>query len=148
MAEDLELHRFQDFGGHKQWLRSSRQSAWREVEQHFDDYTRRHPESARAWFNLGYARIEGDRPGEAVPAFRRALDMGYRKPTTMYNLACAYSLLDQKDEAFGWLFKALDAGFDASGTLRGDDDLDNLRGDPRFRQALARAKGLGEDGEN
>jgi beta-lactamase regulating signal transducer with metallopeptidase domain/tetratricopeptide (TPR) repeat protein len=145
MAGDLELHRFQDFAGHKQWLRSSRQSAWREVEQHFEDYTRRHPESARAWFNLGYARIEGDRAQEAIPAFRRALDMGYRKPTTMYNLACAYSLLDQKDEAFGWLFKALDAGFDASGTLRGDDDLDNLRGDPRFRQALARAKDKGED---
>jgi len=145
MAGDLELHRFQDFGGHKQWLRSSRQSAWRDVEQHFDDYTRRHPESARAWFNLGYARIEGDRAREAIPAFRRALDMGYRKPTTMYNLACAYSVLDQKDEAFGWLFKALDAGFDASGTLRGDDDLDNLRGDPRFRQALARAKDHGGD---
>ena len=30
----------------------------------------------------------------------------------MYNLACAYSLLDRKDEAFNWLFKALDAGFD------------------------------------
>jgi beta-lactamase regulating signal transducer with metallopeptidase domain/tetratricopeptide (TPR) repeat protein len=145
MAGNLELHRFQDFAGHKQWLRSSRQSAWREVEQHFDDYTRRHPESARAWFNLGYARIEGDRAREAIPAFRRALDMGYRKPTTMYNLACAYSLLEQKDEAFGWLFKALDAGFDASGMLRGDDDLDNLRGDPRFRQALARAKDHGGD---
>ena len=139
-AEDLELHRFDDFGGHKKWLRSTRVSAWREVEQHFDDYTRRHPESARAWFSLGYARIEGDRPAEAIPAFQRALDRNYRKSTTMYNLACAYSLLDRKDEAFNWLFKALDAGFDGNGNLRGDDDLDNLRGDPRFRQALARVK--------
>ena len=140
MAEDLELHRFDDFGGHKKWLRSTRVAAWREVEQHFDDYTRRHPESARAWFNLGYARIEGERPAEAIPAFQRALDRNYRKPTTMYNLACANSLLDRKDEAFNWLFKALDAGFDGNGNLRGDDDLDNLRGDPRFRQALARLK--------
>ncbi len=66
----------------------------------------------------------------------------------LVGLACAYSLLDRKDEAFGWLFKALDAGFDASGTLRGDDDLDNLRGDPRFRQALALAKDLNHDSEN
>lgn len=139
-AEDLELHRFDDFGGHKKWLRSTRVAAWREVEQHFDDYTRRHPESGRAWFSLGYARIEGDRPAEAIPAFQRALDRNYRKSTTMYNLACAYSLLDRKDEAFNWLFKALDAGFDGNGNLRGDDDLDNLRGDPRFRQALARVK--------
>ncbi len=140
MAEDLELHRFDDFGGHKKWLRSTRVAAWREVEQHFDDYTRRHPESARAWFNLGYARIEGDRPAEAIPAFQRALDRNYRKSTTMYNLACAYSLMDRKDKAFNWLFKALDAGFDGNGNLRGDDDLDNLRGDPRFRQAIARLK--------
>ena len=144
MAEDLELHRFDDFGGHKKWLRSTRLAAWREVEQHFDDYTRRHPESARAWFNLGYARIEGDRPAEAVIAFQKALDRNYRKSTTMYNLACAYSLMDRKDEAFGWLFKALDAGF-GDGNLRGDEDLDNLRGDPRFRQALARSKTHDDD---
>ena len=144
-AEDLELHRFDDFGGHKKWLRSTRLAAWREVEQHFDDYTRRHPDSARAWFNLGYARIEGNRPAEAIPAFQRALDRNYRKPTTLYDLACAYSLMDRKDEAFQWLFKALDAGFDAHGNLRGDEDLDNLRGDPRFRQALARVKDHDED---
>jgi beta-lactamase regulating signal transducer with metallopeptidase domain/tetratricopeptide (TPR) repeat protein len=145
MAEDLELHRFDDFGGHKKWLRSTRVAAWREVEQHFDDYTRRHPDSARAWFNLGYARIEGGRAAEAIPAFQRALDRNYRKDTTMYNLACAYSLMDRKDEAFQWLFKALDAGFGANGNLRGDEDLDNLRGDPRFRQAQARLKNHGDD---
>ncbi len=139
MADDLELHRFHDRGD-KFWSRSARRAAWREVEQHFDEYTRAHPQSGRAWFNLGYARIEADRPAEASEAFRRALDLGYRKATTMYNLACAYSLLERQDEAFGWLFKALDAGFEGEGMLRSDDDLDNLRGDPRFRQALARAK--------
>jgi beta-lactamase regulating signal transducer with metallopeptidase domain/tetratricopeptide (TPR) repeat protein len=150
MAEDLELHRFDgDFGWGRKALRSTRERAWREVESHFEEYARLHPEIGRAWFNLGYARIEGDRAAEAAPAFRRALDLGYRKPTTLYNLACAYSLLDRKDEAFTYLFQALDAGFDGNGNLRGDDDLDNLRGDPRFRQALARLKDRGNtDYEN
>jgi tetratricopeptide (TPR) repeat protein len=145
MAQDLELHRFDDWGPMKSWTRAGRRNAWREAEQHFAQYVQSHPQSGRAWSNLGYARIEGDRAAEAVPAFQRALELGYRKPTTMYNLACAYSLIDRKDEAFAWLFKSLDAGFDASGTLRGDDDLDNLRGDPRYRQALARVKDLGND---
>ncbi|HEY6065526.1 MAG TPA: tetratricopeptide repeat protein, partial [Thermoanaerobaculia bacterium] len=141
MAQDLELHRFDDWN-HKSWTRSGRRDGWREAEQHFAQYVQSHPQSGRAWSNLGYARIEGERPEAAVEALQRALDLRYRPATTMYNLACAYSLMDRKDEAFTWLFKALDAGFDASGTLRGDDDLDNLRGDPRYRQALSRVKEL------
>ncbi|HVE65559.1 MAG TPA: tetratricopeptide repeat protein, partial [Thermoanaerobaculia bacterium] len=149
MAEDLELHRFDgDFGWSRKALRSTRRDAWREVESHFEEYTRKHPQLGRAWFNLGYARIEGERPAEAATAFRRALDLQYRKPTTLYNLACAYSLMDRKDEAFTYLFQAFEAGFDG-GHLRSDDDLDNLRGDPRFRQALARFKDHdGNDTEN
>ncbi|HSD71229.1 MAG TPA: tetratricopeptide repeat protein, partial [Thermoanaerobaculia bacterium] len=139
MAEDLELHG-SDKGFVKSWTHSGRRFAWRETEKHYVEYTQRHPESGRAWFNLGYARLEGERPEAAVEALQRALDLHYRTPTTMYNLACAYSLMDRKDEAFAWLFKALDAGFDSSGMLRSDDDLDNLRGDPRYRQALSRAK--------
>ena len=144
MAQDLELHRF-EWGSMKSWTRAGRRNAWRETEQHFAQYVQSHPQSGRAWSNLGYARIEGERPETAAEAFQRALELRYRMPTTMYNLACAYSLMDRKDEAFLWLFKSLDAGFDASGTLRGDDDLDNLRGDPRYRQALARVKNHDED---
>jgi tetratricopeptide (TPR) repeat protein len=143
MAENLELHRSDNGPDVKSWARSVRRSVLHETEQHFLDYAQRHPQSGRAWFNLGYARIRGERPEAAAEAFQRALDLRYRPATTMYNLACAYSLMDRKDDAFAWLFKALDAGFDSSGMLRGDDDLDNLRGDPRYRQALARAKALG-----
>jgi tetratricopeptide (TPR) repeat protein len=145
MAEDLELHRSDNGPDVKSWAHSVRRSVLRETEQHFLEYAQRHPQSGRAWFNLGYARIQGERPEAAAEAFQRALDLHYRTPTTMYNLACAYSLMDRKDEAFAWLFKALDAGFDSSGMLRSDDDLDNLRGDPRYRQALARAKALGSE---
>ncbi|MEX0879521.1 MAG: tetratricopeptide repeat protein, partial [Thermoanaerobaculia bacterium] len=120
----------------------SKRTRWREASGHYEAYAAKHPQKGRAWFNLGYASLAGDRPERAAEAFRKALDLGYRKPTTMYNLACTYSRLDQVDTAFDWLFKALDAGFDSRWALRGDEDLDNLRGDPRYRKALqiARAK--------
>jgi beta-lactamase regulating signal transducer with metallopeptidase domain/tetratricopeptide (TPR) repeat protein len=134
--------------GFGRWIgsRSSR-TQWREAAGKAESYARAHPQKGRAWFNFGYASLEGDRPEAAVDAFKKALDLGYRKPTTMYDIACAYARLDQKDPAFDWLFKALDAGFEGTGTLRGDDDLDNLRGDPRYRKALAmaRAKERSED---
>jgi len=127
--------------GLSHWIGSgSSRTKWRESARKAEEYARAHPQKGRAWFNLGYASLEGDRPEAAVEAFKKALDLGYRKPTTMYNLACSYARLDQKDPAFDWLFKALDAGFDGTGTLRGDEDLDNLRGDPRYRKALAIAK--------
>jgi beta-lactamase regulating signal transducer with metallopeptidase domain/tetratricopeptide (TPR) repeat protein len=140
-AKDLELPGYGN--GRWGWSGSGfseHRTKWREAARRFEDYARKHPEQGRAWFNVGFASLAGDRPEAALEAFQKALDLGYRKPTTQYNLACSYARLDQKDKAFEWLFKALDAGFGASGTLRGDEDLDNLRGDPRFRKALEIAK--------
>lgn len=122
-------------------LRSVERNAWRKKAEDYEAFAKSHPQIGRAWFNLGFAGIKGEIPAEAAPAFRKALDLKYRPPTTMYNLACSYALLDQKDVAFGWLFKAIEAGVDDNGSLiRWDDDLDNLRGDPRYRQALRMAR--------
>ncbi len=122
--------------------RHTSRAKWRETAKRFETYTEEHPQKGRGWYNLGFALLAGDRAEEAAAPFRKALDLGYRKPATMYNLACTYARLDQKDAAFDWLFKALDAGFDETSTLRWDEDLDNLRGDSRYRKAveIARAK--------
>jgi beta-lactamase regulating signal transducer with metallopeptidase domain/tetratricopeptide (TPR) repeat protein len=145
-ARDLSLP------GYNNWVLGSfrNRSHWREAAKKFEDYARAHPQKGRAWFNLGFASLAAERPEAAAEAFQKALALNYRKPTTMYNLACSYARLDKKDAAFDWLFKALDAGFDSTGTLRGDEDLDNLRGDPRFRKALsiARARDKSNDDED
>jgi beta-lactamase regulating signal transducer with metallopeptidase domain/cytochrome c-type biogenesis protein CcmH/NrfG len=140
-ARELSLDAGHDGWWHK-GSRSGRRAQWREAAARYDAYAQKHPQQGRAWFNLGYASLASGEADAAARAFRKALDLGYRAPTTMYNLACTYSRLDQTDQAFEWLFKALDAGFDSTWTLRLDDDLDNLRGDPRYRKAIqiARAK--------
>lgn len=133
--------------GRGRWESRGSRSKWREAARRFDEYARAHPEKGRAWFNLGFASLTAERPDAAAEAFHKALNLGYRKPTTMYNLACAYSQLDQTDTAFEWLFRSLEAGFDETGTLRNDEDLDNLRGDPRYRKALSIARARERDNE-
>jgi tetratricopeptide (TPR) repeat protein len=142
IAARSALRKIGDFAS--SWSRSR----WREAAGRFEDYARAHPQSGRAWFNLGYASLQADRPEKAAEAFQRAMDLNYRRPTTMYNLACSYARLDQKDKAFDRLFGALEAGFDSPGMLRSDEDLDNLRGDPRFRKALEIARSREKDGDS
>ncbi|HEY6049718.1 MAG TPA: M56 family metallopeptidase, partial [Thermoanaerobaculia bacterium] len=143
LAEDLKMPSIDWPSG---LLRSTRRSEWRDAVKQAEKATAKYPKMGRAWFNLGFVQIRAERPEAAAESFQKALELGYRKPTTMYNLACSYAMLDRKDQAFDWLFKSLDAGFRSDGMLRSDEDLDNLRGDPRFRKALEIAK-AGSDKE-
>jgi len=116
-----------------------RRSAWREEVPRYAAYAKAHPESGRAHYNLGYAQLLAERPEAALPPFTRALELGYRKPATLYNLACVEARLGEKDKAFERLFQAIDAGFGSPAQIRNDDDLDSLHGDPRFKRAVERA---------
>jgi tetratricopeptide (TPR) repeat protein len=98
----------------------------------YESFVKREPSNGRAWFNLGYALHYSREHTKAIAAFEHALALGYHKPTSTYNIACAYAMLNQRDLAFEWLNRAVDAGFDSSGKLSWDRDLDNLRSDPRF----------------
>jgi Flp pilus assembly protein TadD len=56
---------------------------------------------------------------------------------TLYNLACVTALAGRRNDAFNYLFRAIQSGFDDVKDLREDDDLKSLRKDPRFAQAVA-----------
>ncbi|MCM3877164.1 MAG: hypothetical protein NEA02_12190, partial [Thermoanaerobaculia bacterium] len=137
-AEDLTLEVSDVESGISRLFR--RRSAWREQVSHYAAYAKAHPGSGRAHYNLGYAQLLAERPDAALSAFTRALELGYRRPATLYNLACTHAQLREKDKAFGFLFQAIDAGYDSPDHIRHDEDLDPLRGDPRFRKALEQAK--------
>jgi len=143
-AEELTLSISDVESGFSRLFR--RRSAWRDEIPRFAAYAKAHPESGRAQYNLGYAQLLAERPEAALPAFMRALELGFRKPATLYNLACAHAQLREKDRAFDFLFQAIDAGYDSPGQIRNDDDLDPLREDPRFQRALERAKARKTDG--
>ena len=57
-----------------------------------------------------------------------------------YNLACSYSLVERLDEAAGALDRAIDLGYDDFEFMMADEDLANLRSDPRFIPLVRRAR--------
>lgn len=102
----------------------------------YESFVKSEPTNGRAWFNLGWALHHSREHAKAIDAFQQALKLGYHEPTSSYNIACAYAMLNQRDEAFVWLERALQAGFDSHDRLSWDSDLENLRSDPRFKPLL------------
>ncbi len=59
---------------------------------------------------------------------------------TAYHIACAYALMNRKEEAIKWLESAADNGFPCYVLFATDHNLDSLRQHPRFQQFMARMK--------
>jgi beta-lactamase regulating signal transducer with metallopeptidase domain len=110
---------------------------WARVAARHKAAVDKYPTSGRAWFNYGYAALRNEQHAEAITAFQRAVQLEHRIATSSYNVACAYALSGNKDQAFEWLKRAKNAGFELKDYLDDDDDLRSLRRDPRFRALAA-----------
>jgi hypothetical protein len=72
----------------------------------------------------------------ALPAHLKATEFPDTAPRAIYNMACAYALKGDKDNAFEWLAKAEETGRVDMTQIEIDTDLESLRDDPRFRELL------------
>ncbi|HEX9982856.1 MAG TPA: M56 family metallopeptidase [Thermoanaerobaculia bacterium] len=124
LAQDLEL---KDGG----WLFFE---DWSEATKHHREMAAKHPDSGRAWFNLGYASLQAHDYGNAVMAFEKAFARDYRRGPAAYNMACAHARAGQNDAAIAALIRARDHGFELKNYLAHDSDLRKLRKDPRFQE--------------
>jgi Flp pilus assembly protein TadD len=68
---------------------------------------------------------------------RRALAMDPDDPSVLYNIACAFAVEGQKQEAISTLKRAIDNGFGHWSWIEHDTDLDSLRAEPDFLAMLA-----------
>ncbi|MFT3916721.1 MAG: tetratricopeptide repeat protein [Anaeromyxobacteraceae bacterium] len=114
----------------------------REAAERLRAYLARHPGSGRAAYGLGIAQLNLREYEASARAFEAALSLGYRPAATLYNLACVEARRGRPEPALAYLDRAIEAGFHEPWQLRTDDDLDALRGDARFRAAVAKAKAL------
>lgn len=137
-AEALSLGDFPSLGA--RLLRSQMVAEADEAAARFERYLRANPRSGRAWWSIGKVRLTSGQDREAVHAYTRALSLGYRRGATAYDLACAHARLKERDAAFARLFEAIDLGAATAEHVEEDEDLWNLRRDPRFEEAVARAR--------
>ena len=85
------------------------------------------------------ALVQEGRWEEAAELGPRLLDIR-PDPLIAYNTACSCARLQRRDEALGWLERAIDAGFTDTQQLDSDDDLEPLRSSAayaRIRDKLA-----------
>ena len=94
------------------------------------------------WFDAGLNLLSLRQMDPAIEAFEKALEMGEKTSTTMYNLACAYSLKGDVAQAEQWLQRAIQEGFDNVDKLKNDPDLKNLRQSPRFAAMVSMSEDL------
>ena len=95
-----------------------------------------HPADARAlYFGANaLAQIE-DRP-RCVEWLTRALEMEPDEPQVLYNVACVYALLGERDKAIHALERSITHGWEQHEWMAHDPDLASLHGDERFEKLI------------
>jgi hypothetical protein len=93
---------------------------------------------ARGWeLWTGLAAMYGEgRHAEVAERLRAVVAEHPQYPLLFFNLACAESLIGQKEEALGHLRQAIAMSEEFRGYAREDSDLAALRDDPRFAEVI------------
>jgi non-specific serine/threonine protein kinase len=99
------------------------------------------PEDARARILLAGTFVEDGRLAEATEQLRRATELRPDDANIHYNAACAYGLMNQKENAFASLRKATELGYSNWDWIARDTDLACLHGDPDFDKLIADGRG-------
>ncbi len=94
------------------------------------------PKNGFAWHQLGYARHVQGMLDEAIVAHKAAAEFPKTKAHALYNLACAYGLKKDANQACDALEKSVVAGFADLATLEQDADLASVREEPRYKKVV------------
>ena len=109
----------------------------------YEDILKRNPDYVEVLMLLGNLYTGHKLYAKGLEVDRRLASLKKDDPIVYYNLACSHSLLKQADEAFGALFKAVDLGYRDIDHVQQDGDLDAVRADPRYEEALGRMRRSG-----
>ena len=112
-----------------------KEQKWAEAAKAYEEVVREEPENPGAWNQLGMSRFSLQQFEAAIEALQKNIAMT-NNAIAMYNVACAYARLNQKEKAFEWLNKAWSNRLPPYLNISQDTDLANLRDDPRFKELV------------
>ena len=116
--------------GKTEALRNFRQRRTQALEAHL----RNMPEDVRARVMLAIDYATLGRPDDAMREVNLAMVLRPNESAVLYNAACAFCLMNKKDQAIDALRKAWNEGFQDADWARRDPDLALLHGDPEFER--------------
>jgi serine/threonine protein kinase/Flp pilus assembly protein TadD len=100
-----------------------------------EDRLELNPDDPRAWILAATSYAAGGDREQTENAIRRAFAID-NDALTVYNAACAYALLGDKEKALDNLETAVKSGWRHREWLLHDSDFDFVRDDPRFKKIL------------
>lgn len=106
---------------------------WEEAAKAYESVVAAEPNNPRAWYQLGMSRFSLKQFEPSIKAFEKNISL-VSNPASMYNVACAYARLNQKDKAIEWLSKAVSNNLSPFTNMPADPDLAVLRDEPRFKE--------------
>jgi adenylate cyclase len=96
-------------------------------------YLQTSPNEARAHVFLAMSSARLGQRKEALTEGHLAAKYSPDDPVMMYNLACLYSLLDEKETAVQWLAKSIQYGRRDFEWVKRDPALENIRNHPAYK---------------
>jgi serine/threonine protein kinase len=113
------------------------------IDRYFRDYSQNKDKGGMVTSVKAMMLAKAGKNGEAETTIQHAIDIGRGYAHfhhTSYNIASAYALMKQPEQAMKWLQVTADEGFPNYPLFEGDTQLDNLRKDPRFIAFMAQQK--------
>ena len=106
------------------------------IERIFPRYLATHPEDARAHEFFGIELSEAGVVEQGRAEMSRALELAPDDALILYGAACFHARLGETRTAVHYLKRAIDAGFENIEWMARDPDLESLRTDPVYLQAV------------
>ena len=94
------------------------------------------------WFDAGMDLLRLRKLDDSIEAFQASIAAGEKVGTSMYNIACAYSLKGDARNGMAWLEKSIENGFSSDEKFKHDPDITLLRKQEGFDRLREKAKDL------